>query len=98
MRDMKKIAKLVRDTLAADFEDFRVLDVRVREETDSDGAELLRVDVLFEGTPKNSDVKKLSGAVRNVRPKLLAEFDVKAFPLFSFISKGDVGAERFEAA
>jgi hypothetical protein len=98
MRDLVKIAKVVRDTLALDFEAARILDVRVREDFDFDGSEILRVDVLFEGTPKDLDAKKVSGTVRLVRPKLMKEANERAFPLFSFISKGDVGAERFEAA
>ena len=98
MRDLKKIADVVRDVLAADFEAAKILDVRVREDVDFDGSEILRVDVLFEGTPKDLDARKVSGTVRSVRPKLMQEAGERAFPLFSFISKGDVGAERFEAA
>lgn len=98
MRDLEKIARVVRDALAMDFEAVNILDVRVREDLDFDGSEILRVDVLFEGAPKDLDSRKVSGTVRSVRPKLMREANERAFPLFSFISKGDVGAERFEAA
>lgn len=97
MRDMKKIAKVVRETLAADFEKVKIIDVRIHDELDSDGDAVLRVDVIFEGTPKDVDAQKLSGAVRHIRPKLNAIGEM-AFPLFSFISKGDWGEGRFKSA
>jgi hypothetical protein len=98
MRDLEKIAKVVRTALAADFKSARIVDVRVLEDVDFDGSEILRIDVLFEGTPQDLDAGKLSGTVRSVRPKLMAEANERAFPLFSFISTGDFGAKRFEAA
>jgi hypothetical protein len=98
MRDLEKVAKVVRETLEADFTKVKILDVRIREDIDFDGSEILRVDVLFAGAPKDLDAKKVSGTVRSVRPRLMKEANERAFPLFSFISKGDVGAERFEAA
>lgn len=97
MRDLKKVAKVVRETLAADFDKVKIIDVRVRDETDSDGDEVLRVEVIFEGTQKDIDALKLTGAVRQVRP-LLREMNENAFPLFSFISKRDWGAERLKSA
>jgi hypothetical protein len=97
-RNFARIAKIVSETLAADFRKAKIIDVRVREDRDFDGAEILRVDVLFEGSPADLDAGKLSGAVRNVRPRLVSEAGETAFPLFSFISKSDLGAERFEPA
>ncbi|MGH6893418.1 MAG: hypothetical protein ACREEP_14300 [Dongiaceae bacterium] len=97
MRDIGKIVEIVKKTLAADFAKMKILDVKIREELDSDGEDLLRVYVIFEGAPKDVDVRKLSGAVRHLRPKL-SEMGETAFPLFSFISRGDVGAEKFEPA
>ena len=97
MRDIEKIEEIVRDTLAADFEKIHVSDVQVREEVGWDGDDILHVYVIFEGAPKHSEIRKLSGVVRHVRPKL-TEVGEKAFPLFSFISKDDVGAGKFEPA
>lgn len=97
MRDVKKIAKIVEKTLAADFDKVKILEVTVREELDADGDEILRVYVIFKGAPKDIDTRKLSAAVRNVRPKL-SEIGESAFPLFSFIAKSDVGAGKFEPA
>lgn len=97
-RNLIKIARIVRDALASDFRKARIIDVRVREDRDYDGAEILRVDVLYEGGPADLDAGKLSGAVRNIKPRLVSEAGERAFPLFSFISKSDLGAERFEPA
>lgn len=98
MRDMRKIAKVVRRALASEFKGTRILDVRISEDRDLDGDEILRVDVLFEGVPNDIDTIKFSGFVRSIRPRLLRDADELAFPLFSFIAKDDVGAEKFEAA
>jgi hypothetical protein len=97
MKNMDKIAKMVRATLAADFDKVKILDVQVRSDRDSEGERILRVYVIFEGAPKDIDARKLSGAVRQVRPKLI-EMGEDVFPLFSFIAKRDVGAGKFEPA
>jgi hypothetical protein len=97
MRDMKKIAKIVKDTLANDFDNIKIIEVRVRDDLDSDGDEVLRVDVIFEGSRKDVDVSRLTGAVRHVRPKLF-EADEKAFPVISFISRKEAGASKLVAA
>jgi hypothetical protein len=97
MRDMEKIAKIVKEALASDFQNIKIIEVRVRDDLDSDGDEVLRVDVIFEGARKDVDVARLTGAIRHVRPKLY-EVDEKAFPVISFISKKDAGASEFVAA
>jgi hypothetical protein len=55
------------------------------------------VYVVYEKAPKHADIRRLLGAVRRVRPKL-TEVGETAFPLFSFISRDDVGAGKFEPA
>jgi hypothetical protein len=97
MRDMKNIAKIVQDVLAIDFENIKVLKVQVRDDVDADGEEVLRVDVFFEGSPKDLQGRSLAGAVRRVRPKLI-EAEERAFPVFSFISNKEISAGAFEAA
>ena len=97
MKDMKKIATVVREMLAADFENVTIVDVRIQDEKDSDGDAVLRVEVVFEGSRKDMDVGKLAGVVRHIRPKL-SEIGESAFPVFSFISKGDWGADRLKSA
>jgi hypothetical protein len=98
MRDIKRIKEIVRGTLDDDFDNIKIIDVQVREDSDADDNDILRVYVIFEGTPKDKDVEKLSGAVRRLRPELLDELKESAFPLFSFISKGDARGRNFEAA
>ena len=83
-----EIKRLISATLQVDFEDVRILEVRVRDDVDSDGDDILIIDVVFEGQPKDLDARKLSGAVRRVRPGLF-ELGEEAFPLFSFVSKTD---------
>jgi hypothetical protein len=95
MRDFAKIAKIVRTTVTKDFK-LKVLDVRVSEAETTDDT-VLHIDVIFDGTPENVDARNLSGAVRHVRPKLNAIGET-AFPVFSFISKSDIGASKFAAA
>ncbi|NJO37133.1 MAG: hypothetical protein HC871_05305 [Rhizobiales bacterium] len=98
MRDIKRIKEVVRGALADDFDNIKIIDIQVREDTDANDDDILRVFVIFEGTPKDEDVEKLSGAVRRVRPELRSKLDESAFPLFSFISKVDAGDRNFEAA
>jgi hypothetical protein len=97
MPDTIGIAQVVRETLAADFDKVKIVDVKIHKELDSDGDDVLRIEVIFEGTPKDVDALNLTGAVRQVRPRLRA-INETAFPLFSFISKGDWSAERLKSA
>ena len=41
---------------------------------------VLKIDVIFAGSPKHSDVEKMTGAVRLLRPKL-DEIHESAFPI-----------------
>ena len=97
MRDLKKIKRIVADTLSIDFGRTRIVDVQIREDVDSDGDAVLRIDVIYEGAPKDLDAKKLSGAVRHLRPKLSA-IEEFAFPLLSFISRADAQGSKLAPA
>lgn len=87
-RDLDSIRKVVAATLAEEFDHIKILDVQVHEDTDLDGEKVLLINVIFEGAPKDVDAKKLSGALRHLRPKL-SEIDESAIPLLSFISQAD---------
>ena len=89
MRDLNAIKKIVTKSLAKDFGRHRIIDVRIHEDRDADGDEILRIEVVFEGAPGDLDAKKLAGAVRQLRPKL-EEINVQAFPLLSFVSRADM--------
>ena len=88
MRDEKKIAEVVKDTLSATFDKVKILQVTVISDADDD--DVLNIEVVFDGVPKDLDARKVTGLVRHVRPKLTA-IGEGAFPLMSFISKGDAG-------
>jgi hypothetical protein len=88
MRNLASIKRIVAQTLRRDFERIRILDVEIQEDVDFDGEDVLRINVIFEGTSKDLNAKKLSGAVRLLRPKL-DKIHESAFPLLSFISKAD---------
>jgi hypothetical protein len=87
-KNESEIERIVKETLSDDFEDIKILDISASQEFDSEGNEMVRIDVVFEGSAKDVNARKLSGAVRQIRPKL-REIGTEAFPLFSFISKKD---------
>jgi hypothetical protein len=91
MRDMDKIAAVVKKALSATFGNVKIVRVDVLADPDDD--DFLSIKVVFEGTPVNLDARKVSGAVRQVRPKL-TEMGEEAFPLLSFISMGDDAGQR----
>lgn len=95
--DMREIAEVVQKTLAADFNKVKILEVRVEEALDSDEQKILRIKVIFEGAPKDLNASAVSGAVRNVRPKL-SEMGFDAFPLFSFIANSELGERKLVRA
>lgn len=94
---IKLIQKAISETLSADFDNVKILDVSVDRDVDFDGDEILKVDIIFEGTPRDIDARAVSGAVRRVRPRL-RDLGEMAFPLLSFISRGDAGALKLESA
>jgi hypothetical protein len=88
VRNLSLIKRIVTQTLRREFDRVRILDVEIHEDVDFDGEDVLRINVIFAGTPKDLNAKKLSGAVRHLRPKL-DKIHESAFPLLSFISKAD---------
>lgn len=85
------------ETLHKDFESVSIINVKVHRDVDFDGDDVLRIDVVFEGRPRDMG-RLVSGAVRHVRPRLKEEFNEFAFPLMSFISSRDAGRLNFEPA
>ena len=88
MQHIELIKKAVKETLAGHFDSIRILKIDVKKDVDADGDDLLRIDVIFEGSPKDLDAAKLSGTARLLRPKL-SQIHESALPLLSFISKAD---------
>ena len=97
MEKVDLIAKIVKKILDGDFKDAKILKVNVRNDEDINGEKILRVDVIFEGAAKNIKSASVAGVVRRVRPKLFEQNET-AFPVFSFISKSEIGEKHFEAA
>ena len=85
------IRKIVLETISGHFDNIRILKIDLVKDVDSDGDKILRINVVFGGSPKDLDVSKLTGTVRRLRPKL-DEIHESALPLLSFISKADYEA------
>ena len=96
-RNIEKLEKVIRSKFVDEFSWFPLFKVSVREGVDHDGDDVLYVDVVFNGSEKDIDAKKLVGAVRKIRPFLL-DMDEDAFPIFSFISKKDYSELNREPA
>jgi hypothetical protein len=92
---LDKISKIVAETLSRHFDDIDIDTVNVHRDSDRDGDGLLRIEVVFEGKLKGTDV---AGAARHLRPAL-EEIDADLYPLLSFVSKVDYdrGRARGEA-
>lgn len=92
MRDeyaLNKISEMISEIFKSDFHSIEIVDVKVHSDVDFDGDDILRIEVIFDGLPKNMDTSILSSAVRHIRPKL-AEMNEMAFPLLSFISSNEI--------
>lgn len=97
MRDQSSIdaiAAIVLKTLSEDFE-AKVVEVRVSDSDEFESDDLLRIEVIFDGKPKDAGV--FSKAVRHVRPKL-SEIGENAFPVFSFTSENELRGKAVEPA
>jgi len=90
VRGGRAIKRIVEDTLKRDLDTIRVVNILVRSDVDRDGDPVLLIEVIFDGIPKDINVRNLSAAVRHIRPKL-AKIGETAFPLISFISKAEAG-------
>jgi hypothetical protein len=97
MRDLASVKRAVKETLTRQFSHIRVSDVRVREDPDSDGGEVLRIDVIFDGTPKDLDAKKLTGFIGRLQPRL-EQMHETALPLVYFISRAELSRNKRASA
>jgi hypothetical protein len=88
MRDLTPVKQAASETFSHLFSHVRICDVRVREDTDFDGEDILRIDVIYDGTVKDLDAKKLVGFIGLLQPKL-EQLHEPALPLLSFISRAD---------
>lgn len=86
--DMKKVEKHIKEVLSKDFSGVQIVRVHVEDDVSYEDDEILRVEVIFQGKAKDIQPGFLSRAIRKVRPAL-ADFDLLAFPMMSFISEQD---------
>lgn len=86
--DMNKVEKHIKDVLSRDVPGVEILRVHVEDDLSFEDDEILRVEVIFQGKAKDIQPSFLSRAIRKVRPAL-ADFDLMAFPMMSFISEQD---------
>jgi hypothetical protein len=88
MRDLTAVKQAASETFSQLFSHVRVCDVRVREDTAFYGDDILRIDVIYDGTVKDLDGKKLAGFIGLLRPRM-KQIHEPALPLLSFISRAD---------
>jgi hypothetical protein len=87
--DGDRVARVVAKALSRDFENIEIITVNVARDVGRDGGEILRIEVVFEGTMKGQDARQVAGAARRLRPILQEEVDTDLYPLLSFVSKVD---------
>lgn len=88
MQNLSTIKKVVEATLTKSF-DYK-FKVYLEEDEDTDGDRIVRINIVFEGTLKDSDMKKLNGTLRMLRNELDKKtHNNSLLPLLSFISKSD---------
>lgn len=85
------VQTVVRDVITEQLDGVRIVRVYTKRDQETEGDGFLRVTVVVDSPASAFNVKRLSGLVRHLRPKL-AEHKERAFPLISFMSKADAKA------
>jgi hypothetical protein len=96
MRDVTSVKQAVNETFSRLFSHVRVSDVRVREDTDFDGDDILRIDVIYEGTTRIW-AQKTSRIYRAFAAEARANTRTRA-ALLSFISRADFNRNKRASA
>ena len=84
--DINHVKDAVRETMTDQFKSVKVRDIKVNDDTDQFGDDVLRIDVVFDGHSLNP--RGMSSFVRLLRPRLLELQELK-FPVVSFISSAE---------
>ena len=92
MQDRLTIRKIITDTLTSAFSHVRIRDIKFHEDMETDGTEVLAINVIFQG---DLDPKKLPKVVAELRHKLseVPELEL-ATPVLSFISQSDIEQQK----
>ena len=89
------IQKVIENTIREQLSDTLIDSVRVQEDIDHDGDEILRVFVIFDDEKGRPDPNKTVSMVRHVREKLHGVKEDR-FPIISYVSTSD--AKRINPA
>jgi hypothetical protein len=79
----------IRKVVEAQLAPAEIVDVSVREDVDSDGEDVLRVDVVFRIDGNRLDPEKVLGLVRHLREPF-EKLHEDRFPIFSFMKPEDM--------
>ena len=88
--DKRELENIIEAVLKEVFGAAQIGDVLVVRTLDADGDDILRVYVTFNGTEEQFNAKTASGVVRHMRPRLVDELEVDAFPIISYLSNADM--------
>ena len=94
--DMGALESALRDILQTNFSNVEIVEVRVDDSEFSD-EDVLAIEVVFKGSPKDLDAKQLAGSIRSVRPTLRAR-GFESFPLMSFITSKEATGRKLAPA
>ena len=90
MIEIGEVQRIILAVVTDRFPGGKVESVKVRRDTDYEGEPILLIEVIIDQTGGALDSKRATGLARHVRSRLAAVGE-PSFPLFSFISKTDVG-------
>ena len=75
----------------------KIVALNIRPELDRDGDPVLFITVVFDDRKRDVNPKVISGMVRKVRPTLLKAGE-KAFPVFTYVGRSELGKIKPDAA
>ena len=81
--DKRELENIIEAVLKEVFGAAQIGDVLVVRTLDADGDDILRVYVTSTEPKSNSTLRLRSGVVRHMRPRLVDELEVDAFPIIS---------------
>lgn len=87
--NLEQLSETIRNVIGDELAPARIVHVRVTEDVDHEGDDILRVDVVVDVEGSRLDPAKVIGLVRHLRGPL-AEIHEKRFPLLNFMKHGDV--------
>lgn len=90
VEDTAKLESAISRELGKLFENIKIENVIVSPDTDRDGNDMLRVEIVFSGSLRGKDARNVAGATRQIMPtidELMDDDDL--YPLLSFVSKVD---------